>query len=319
MGKRGRERAGGIHQRLQAIQREEEQGVIENPDYVAQSVLAQFLLTMFTWGEFSPQRVQHLAQLALSDLRAAQTNKAVVDDLSVLANIGSGGKYANKMHVDLLKKTQHISRLPEPFNFKTTFQEPHGEQSQTMMLPHEMFAAIAEDYRPTWHRSICPGQNKLQEFWDTAQNHPLMVDHPVRERNDWASWCIPFGLHGDGVPVVGIGKAWSKVLNVFSWFSLVGTGNTRSKMFYCYSAFDKISKPGFPHGSLQEPFLILQWSFYWLFRGQWPDRDHHGNMLLLQTWFQSFRCFSLPQTTHKSSCFSTSTITFLNNFYLVYM
>ena len=288
MVKRARERPGGVNQRLQAIQREEAQGVRENPDYVAQSVLAQFLLTMFTWGEFSPQRVQFLAKLALSDFRAAQTNQAIVDDLQVLADIGSGGKYANKMHVDLLKKTQHISRLPEPFSFKTTFQEPHGEQSQTMLLPHEMFATIAESYRTTWHRSIYPGEHKLLEFWETAQNHPLLKDHPVREREDWTKYCIPFGLHGDGVPVVGLGKAWSKILNVFSFFSLIGTGNTRSKMFYCYSAFDKISIPGFPHGSLQEPFLVLQWSFYWLFRGQWPDRDHHGNMLLLQSFFLNF-------------------------------
>ena len=172
-------------------------------------------------------------------------DQAIVDDLQVLADIGSGGKYANKMHVDLLKS----------FSFKTTFQEPHGEQSQTMLLPHEMFATIAESYRTTWHRSIYPGEHKLLEFWETAQNHPLLKDHPVREREDWTKYCIPFGLHGDGVPVVGLGKAWSKILNVFSFFSLIGTGNTRSKMFYCYSAFDKISIPGFPHGPLQEPLF----------------------------------------------------------------
>lgn len=245
---------------------------------------------MFTWGEFSLQRVQYLAQLALSDLRAAQT-KPLLTTSPYWQTLVALASMLTRCTWTCLKKTQHISQLPEPFNFKTTFQEPHGEQSQTMLLPHEMFAAISENYRSTWHRSIYPGEGKLQEFWETAQDHPLMKDHPVRGRNEWTKYCIPFGLHGDGVPVVGIGKAWSKVLNVFSWFSMVGTGNTRSKMFYCYSAFDKISKPGFPHGSLQEPFLILQWSFYWLFRGQWPDRDHHGNMLLLQTWFQSFRCF----------------------------
>ena len=108
-----------------------------------------------------------------------------------------------------------------------------------------------------------------------------MLGHPVQDRHGWERLCIPLGVHGDGVPVVGIGKAWSKVLNVWSWFSLIGVGNTRSKMFYTFSCFDKISIPGFPNGTLGPAFKLLHWSFYWLYQGVWPDRDANGNVQLV--------------------------------------
>ena len=136
---------------------------------------------------------------------------------------------------------------------------------------------LLQSTRP--HGSKAFAQSNLETFWETAVNHPLLHDHPVLHREHWRRYAVPIALHGDGVPVVGIGKAWTKLLNVFSWFSLVGTGTTRSKLFYTYSCWDKICEGSFPDGSLGSALRVLQWSFYWLWLGQWPDRDHKGKAL----------------------------------------
>ena len=237
-------------------------------------------MTLFTWEEFSPQRCQHIAALALEDLEKHHTNKHIVSDLKALASIGSNGAYPNKMHQGFLtQRTKNISKVPQSYLFNAKFKSPVGVQNQSLLLPHELFATIAAEYQTTWFKSICPNQSNLETFWETAVNHPLLHDHPVLHREHWRRYAVPIALHGDGVPVVGIGKAWTKLLNVFSWFSLVGTGTTRSKLFYTYSCWDKICEGSFPDGSLGSAFRVLQWSFYWLWLGQWPDRDHKGKVL----------------------------------------
>ena len=273
-----KKRKGGVQQRMRAVLEEEDVTMREQPDYVCTSVLATFLLTLFAQGEMSPQRLQYLCALVLKDVKAMQTNPMILNDLEVMANIGSGGKYPNKMHGDLMRATSHISKLPAPVQFKSKFKKPIGEQNQSLLLPHEVFASVYEHYPATWLESICPKQDSLEEFWETASKHPLMEGHPACEKHNWQRLCVPLGLHGDGVPVVGIGKIWPKLLNVWSWFSLIGQGNTRAKMFYTYSCFDKTAIPGFSmNHTLGPAFKLLQWSFYWLFRGVWPDRDPDGN------------------------------------------
>ena len=156
----------------------------ENPDYVAQSVLAQFLLTMFTWGEFSPPRIQFLTQLALSDFRAAQTIKAIVDDLHVLANSGSGGKYANQMHVDLLKKNSILASCLSP-SISRPLSKNH--MVNNLKLRYCRMRCSLQLLKVTVKPGIYPGESKLLAFWETAQNHPLMKDHTVREQEEWTN------------------------------------------------------------------------------------------------------------------------------------
>ena len=39
-------------------------------------------------------------------------------------------------------------------------------------------------------------------------------------------YTVPISLHGDGTPVSGIGKAWSKSVDIWSWTSLVARGGS---------------------------------------------------------------------------------------------
>jgi hypothetical protein len=45
------------------------------------------------------------------------------------------------------------------------------------------------------------------------ETHPQMSSHPLRGRADYRQKAIPLSLHGDGVPVAGVGKAFIQHLH----------------------------------------------------------------------------------------------------------
>ena len=73
------------------------------------------------------------------------------------------------------------------------------------------------------------------------EDNPQLKDHPVLYRRDWKRRAIPLVLHGDGVPLTGIGKSWSKLMGVFSVSSLLGRGSTRLKMFLIFAFLTSLS------------------------------------------------------------------------------
>ena len=101
-----RRRTGGVKQRLSKSSAAEEQQL--------ESFLATFLVTMFAWGEFSPQRVQHLAGLAVNDFERAQEEPRIMNDLRSLAASGAAGANAQDCHRDLMKRLEPTSHLPNP-------------------------------------------------------------------------------------------------------------------------------------------------------------------------------------------------------------
>ena len=69
------------------------------------------------------------------------------------------------------------------------------------------------------------------------EDNPQLKDHPVHARRDWKRLAKPLVLHGDGVPLTGLGKSWSKVMDVFSISSLLGRGSTRLNVFLIVAFF----------------------------------------------------------------------------------
>jgi len=49
----------------------------------------------------------------------------------------------------------------------------------------------------------------LEKFWETNINHPGMEGHPALVD---LHKTLPLAMHGDGVPITGLGKIWSKLL-----------------------------------------------------------------------------------------------------------
>ena len=93
--------------------------------------------------------------------------------------------------------------------------------------------------------------------------------------------CIPCGLHGDEVPVIGIGKIWSRSCLNFCWCSLLANacgGRCEDIMFFLWSVFEKfaIASTSTTLGTVDAFFSILTWSFLAMFQGTWPKKDWLG-------------------------------------------
>ena len=245
-----------------------------------ESALATLLVTLFAWGVFSPQRVQEIAHLAISDFDRAKEsgNDRILDDLRGLASIGTYGAHSGKCHSDLMNKVGKISKLPEPLQVKIDLKPPMNTAVQGILLPHEVFNAIYRFYPKTWTSSILPSLERMRQFRGSVSGHPQMQNHPLLEREGYNQWTIPIAIHGDGVPIVGIGKGWSRVMTLFSWYSLLGQGATSDLLIWVWGVYDKLLTGSLreEHGSLFQFFKILRWSFMALWEGKWPSANHEG-------------------------------------------
>ena len=273
-----RKRPGGIKQRLAAAARGAN-------DYKGQSALANLLISLFAWGDFSPQRVQTIAELAVRDFENAQDNEDVLNDLHVLAKIGTRGQHSNKCHSDLMGKVQHVSKIPNPFFLRISFKPPFAEALQAILLPHELFSCIYRCYQKIWTTRIYPGEATCRKFWRSVRQHPFFTDSgsPLTRRPDFETKCIPLAVHGDGVPITGIGKGWTKTATMWSWYSLIGSGLTGSMLFYIWMMFDALRDGTLSEGTLEEYFALLRWSLLILYEGTWPSKDHRGKLHLIFT------------------------------------
>ena len=108
-----------------------------------------------------------------------------------------------------------------------------------------------------------------------------MEGHPVKAVKDWKGRCCPLSLHGDEVPVQGVGKIWCRSALMISWASLIaiacGKGVSDCQI-YIYGLFEKFIQseaPGIP-GTMSVLWQILQWSFQCIWDGTFPARDWRG-------------------------------------------
>ena len=265
----------GIRQRIAAANERER----ANMDA---SVLCTLLLNMFAWGELSAQQCQKIADASWKDAQAYKGEEAHLDDLLCVAKIGSFGRYANKCYADLMSTLPRRVKVPEPFvpKLPTTF----GFLNQAMLLPHELFSCLYNEYQSIWKQFVCPSVEKVEEFWKTNVYHPAMsAAASFTTRPGWPGKFVPLSFHGDDVPVVGVGKVWSQAMTTFSWCSLVGIGDTKDCQYFIYGMFERLRVKN--HANVEEDtlwsfFRVLTWSFRALAHGAWPKADHTGRKQL---------------------------------------
>ena len=204
--------------------------------------------------------------------------RTTLGNLERVSTIGCGGRYPNKCFGELMQRIPYEIKVPDPFVEKLPFKSPLNSLSQGFLLPHELFAAIWEWYPNTWNKYILPNKPKLQEFWNRNMDHPSMASHSVKDRENFSTLCVPFSLHGDDVPVTGVGKIWWSMMTTFSICSMVATGETRDMSFFIFSCFERlrVKDPDQSKDTLGVFFKVLTWSLHWLFRGLWPDRNWKG-------------------------------------------
>lgn len=266
-----RPRRGGLRQRI-AVQNRGEQPQVE------ESALCTLLLGFFAWGQIDAQLCQSIAAAAYKDACDMKEQRTTLGHLERMSTIGCGGRYPNKCYGELMERLPYQIKVPLPFVEKLPFKSPLNSLSQAFLLPHELFASIWEWYPNTWNKYILPSKQKLQQFWDRNMEHPSMASHSVKDREGFSTRAIPFSLHGDDVPITGIGKCWCSMMTTFSICSMVALGETRDMSFFIYGSFERIraKDPDQNKDTLAQFFRLLGWSLHWLFRGQWPDEDWKG-------------------------------------------
>ena len=88
---------------------------------------------------------------------------------------------------------------------------------------------------------------------------------------------VPLAMHGDGVPITGLGKIWSKTAWVYSWCSLLSDAATKDKQFLIGMVWDTLQGPN----TMEKFHTVIAWSFKYLQLGIWPLEDHEGKPHLL--------------------------------------
>jgi hypothetical protein len=86
-------------------------------------------------------------------------------------------------------------------------------------------------------------------------------------------------MHGDGVPVTGIGKSSSMSLEILTWMSLLAVGTTLETNFYIYSVFKDLVVETPEVDTYDSLWKKLRWSFAALWEGRWPHLDAEGNRI----------------------------------------
>lgn len=255
---------GGKRQRLAAA------ASTEKSSHGKESSLAVWLFMQFAWGFLSPHKCQTIASLVVKDYKQLTgDDDEMMSDVKMLAGLGTDGKNENNINRDLMCSLESRPNLPSPLCFTISLKTFEQEVCSYLLLPHEWFHFLYNNYFEQWKQLICPGVAELQKFWSVVSKHPTMVSHPVQNEEGWMSKCIPITLHGDGTPITGRGKTWSKQATIFSMRSmLAGFAPNRVSQIYLWHIFDHL----IDKGGLKKAFQILQWSFYWLFLGVWPDK-----------------------------------------------
>ena len=248
------------------------------------SYLAAFLLEQWAWGLMSPQLIQTIAAKARLDFNSWMEDgkDLIATDLERISTLGSSGAYPQNCSRDLLNRLGIAENtMPEPVKFTTMCTTSKkgifAERPMEMLLPHEMFATIFHNYKSHWHKHICPSQDDIAAWWRDVRDHPSLIGNPIKNAPGWERVCIPLSLHGDGVPIKGVGKTWSESMTIFSWCSMIcGLGRTIEFNFMMGSIFGHLVGKSLGCRTMKNFWKIVCWSLKWLAAGLWPTETWDG-------------------------------------------
>eukprot|EP00959_Pyramimonas_sp_CCMP1952_P000760 14967-Pyramimonas_sp.AAC.1 len=133
--------------------------------------------------------------------------------------------------------------MPNAIKFTAMCKAPRAgvfaDRPMEMLLPHEMFAALFHAHPEHWKKTACSSPDKLEQLWADVSDHPALDGNPVKDSPAWERRTAPISIHGDGVPIKGVGKSWSESMNICSWCSMIaGHGSTLEYNFFIHSIFN---------------------------------------------------------------------------------
>ena len=88
--------------------------------------------------------------------------------------------------------------------------------------------------------------------------------------------CIPLRIHGDGVPVTGLGKGWGKLVDIFSVSSVLVVGPTMLRSMMMFLMFRHLVCRDEDHNTMDTVFRMFMWSFKACWEGKHPVEDWSG-------------------------------------------
>lgn len=292
-----RPRGGRIQKHAALQSAAEHQHVHDLRSKLADSELVLELIDSWTRGLSSAAECQRLAMKSYNDMVrvlniAGKSDGFVPVSLKSLASLGDWGKYSGNVAAEL-KRWLGEPSMPKPMTFSIPMlvKKPRSglpiyqRQDLPIMLPHVTFAHIYTNHTNQFNFKFLgtpPIENKLHDFWSVvvARRDPRIVRHPMCAKPNWTHRAIPIAIHGDAVPVYGVGRPTTKSLDCFSWQSLLAFGQTMVVKMLMVAVFDQ-NKSKSEDGSLQtmdSVWSILCWSLAALFEGRYPSCDWNGTV-----------------------------------------
>ncbi|CAE7201833.1 unnamed protein product [Symbiodinium sp. CCMP2592] len=255
----------GLRQRLQRSREEKNQT----------SDLAAYLVEECLWGSMSPQQVQKIAALSCRDAARARETGDMPGELETLAKLGASGLYPNKCWADLTRQLAPSIKVPPAVLHKVPTKA--GLDTLPVLMPHELLASIYDTFPAVWVKVVKPSDSRAEQFWRSVKGHPALESSPLLARPNYQRLCIPLGVHGDAVPITGLGKAWCQQLTDLSFMSLLGLGSVKELLFYMGGFWEKLRVMSNDMNGTAHKFLaVLAWSFQILWEGVWPSADFSG-------------------------------------------
>ena len=153
--------------------------------------------------------------------------------VQAFAKLGTCGRWTSNVERDFWRLVdRHLPLELDPYIEEVPFVSPSGlgvqTRKQAFLLPHEVFAFLAENYADDLLFNSNLGVKGVTEFWDIAYSQPWFEAHPHRGKVvENSGRCIPIRLHGDDC----------KGIDCLSWTSTQVRAFTRNP-FTCYTTDD---------------------------------------------------------------------------------
>jgi hypothetical protein len=147
-----------------------------------------------------------------------------------------------------------------------------------VMLPSDFLHWMWTSHPIQFRDRVLGSPTALASFWSHIKDGDSLWRHPGLSSRENLHLCIPWAVHGDGVPFRKLG-AGSTSLQTISFGSLSGTGPTADTHFlYCGIPGDVLVKTERRKGNrTTEPLWeILVWDLKSCLDGRFATHDHTG-------------------------------------------
>ena len=156
--------------------------------------LAEALLYLFGWGTLSLPNINWLARSAI---KAGASHP----ELTVLAEMGGGGKFPNNMRRDMFRHFLKGAKVPRPLAIQNVFAMDNAhhlvEVEQSIISLNELLESVYTNY--VTYFDLMMGESP-REFWEQVRPDdprlPSMAD--ITRHEGWMDTTYPCILHGDG-------------------------------------------------------------------------------------------------------------------------